>query len=375
MFKTLYMVNFRKVCFMKKIIKYFLFIFIFLIILSIVSKILNPAFDTNVEWYISNSVGDLYKSPKNTLDVMFVGDSCIYTAVSPLEIYNDTGITSFDLSTPGQKLWSSYYLLKEAFKTQKPKVCFIECGEYMMNAEFGRAIDKRAIIDTLKISKNKLDVINDKIYDLSFIEKIGALIPAIEYHSRWQEIDETDIRKNLYKSELTYKGFVYNPTVMAYNGNNKFSKSFHSKHKNSTPTITEDDKKLEKSVSENSQKYFSKIIDLCNQNNCTLILLKIPDVQDWTDEKHNVMEAFSEINNLTFIDLNYNDSNISIDWSTDSSDSGYHLNIKGAQKVSKYLAKYLKENFNLDSHKNDPNYDSWNTAYDNYCQIISSQQI
>ncbi len=209
---------------------------------------------------------------------------------------------------------------------------------------------------------------------MSFIEKIGALIPAVEYHSRWQKIDETDIRKNLYKNEITYKGFVYNPVANAYKGKNKFNKNYKSEYKNSSSTITEDDKNLEKSISENSAKYLSKIIDLCKQNDCTLILLKIPDVQDWTDEKHNVVEAFAKINNLNFIDLNYNTSDLNIDWSTDSSDSGYHLNIQGAQKVSKYLANYLKENFELKNHKEDPSYNSWTTAYENYYQKISSSK-
>ena len=129
---------------MKKIIKYFLFFLIFILILSILSKILNPAFGINDKWFVSNSVNDLYKNPKNSFDVLFVGDSCVYTAVSPLEIYNETGITSFDLSTPGQKLWSSYYLLNEAFKTQKPKICFIECGEYMLNKEIRKSYRQKS---------------------------------------------------------------------------------------------------------------------------------------------------------------------------------------------------------------------------------------
>lgn len=350
---------------MKKIIiKYFLFILIFLIILSIISEILNPAFGHNDEWFVSNTVNDLYKSPKNSLDVLFVGDSCIYNAVSPLEIYNETGITSFDLSTPGQKMWSSYYLLNEAFKTQKPKVCFVECGEYLLNSEFGRAIDKRAIIDTLKLSSNKINVINDKIYNLSFIEKLGALVPAIEYHSRWKEIDANDVRKNLYKGEQTYKGFVFNSKTKAYNGNKKFN----DKHKND---IAQNN--TENAVSDNFKKYFEKTVDLCNKNNCTLILIKIPDIQDWTDEKHSQVEAFSKTNNIPFIDLNYNNQDLNINWSEDSSDSGYHLNLRGAQKVSKYLANYLKENFNLENHKNDPNYSSWSLAYENYCNAISCQ--
>ena len=357
---------------MKRIIKYFLFIFIFLILLSVVSKLLNPAFGFNDEWYITNSVGDLYKSPKNSLDVLLVGDSCIYSALSPLEIYNETGIASFNLSTPGQKMWSSYYLLKEAFKTQKPKVCFLECGEYLVNTEFGRAIDKRAIIDTLKLSKNKLDVINDKIYNLSFIEKVGALIPAIEYHSRWQEFNGSDIRKVLAKSQQTYKGFIYNPVVEPYTGDKKLSNTIPFESKNDALTITENDITLANAVSENSKKYFDKIIELCKQNNCTLILIKVPDIQDWSDEKHNQVEAFAKINNITFVDLNYcNDPNFNIDWTTDSSDSGYHLNIKGATKSTKLFAKYLKENFDLPNHKNDSNYNSWNLAYENYFKEIT----
>lgn len=177
----------------------------------------------------------------------------------------------------------------------------------------------------------------------------------------------------MYKSELTYKGFVYNPDVKAYSGQNKFNKNYKYEYKNSSSTITEEDKALEKSVSGNSAKYLSKIIELCKQNNCTLILLKIPDIQDWNDDKHNTIKAYAEVNNLAFIDLNYDNTNFSIDWSTDSSDSGYHLNIHGAQKVSKYLADYLKENFELESHKDDPNYSSWSTAYENYCNNISSK--
>lgn len=358
---------------MKKIIKYILFVFIFLVILSVVSSILNPAHGYD-EWYVSNTVSDFYRQRKNSIDAIFLGNSCIYSSVSPLEIFNENGIVTFDLSTPGQKVWSSYYLLKEAFKTQSPKVCFIECGEFMANKEQGKLLDKRNVIDSIKLSKNKLDVINDDIYNLSFIEKLGAIVPAIEYHSRWQDINERDIRKNISKEEMTYKGFVIDTQTKAYTGEDKFSDNISANENfenKKSSKITENDEELANGISSNARKYLNKMRELCKENNCELVIIKIPEPQYWNDGLHDRVESYSKIHQLRFLDLNYAEEDLKIDWNTDTTDSGYHLNIKGAKKVSDYLAKFLKDNYNLENHKEDSNFSNWNTFYESYCNAIS----
>ena len=54
--------------------------------------------------------------------------------------------------------------------------------------------------------------------------------------------------------------------------------------------------------------------------------------------------------------MNYDDYNLNFD--RDFQDSS-HLNYNGADKFTRYLGKYLKENYDLPDRRNDPKYYSW----------------
>ena len=62
---------------------------------------------------------------------------------------------------------------------------------------------------------------------------------------------------------------------------------------------------------------------------------------------------------LTYIDMNLFPGLVGINWKTDSLDYGDHLNLSGAEKVTKYLGKYLAENENLTDHRLEEAYRSW----------------
>ena len=47
---------------------------------------------------------------------------------------------------------------------------------------------------------------------------------------------------------------------------------------------------------------------------------------------------------------------IGIDYSTDTYDAGLHLNLAGAEKLSKYFGEYLIENYDLTDYREDPEY-------------------
>ena len=44
---------------------------------------------------------------------------------------------------------------------------------------------------------------------------------------------------------------------------------------------------------------------------------------------------------------------IGIDFTTDTFDYGQHLNVQGAEKLSKYLGRVLDNRYNLDDHRSD----------------------
>lgn len=378
---------------MKKLLKITLFIIIFILLLSFFDKLFNPT-GTFKEWYQSNGVLELYYQPKDSIDVLFLGDSSVYSGVSPLEIYEPIGVTGFSYSTPNQKVWSSYYFLKEAQKSQKPKLVFLETGEFWVSSKSQTGLGIRRAIDSLKFSKNKIDMINDSDYNLSNYEKLESIFPALRYHSRWSQLDEFDIRKFIQKNQGTYKGFILGKNIQKYEGNknkekkqddinitnedatnnnlnqNELNNANRAKReKNSNADLNnKKDKNLEEqgdTFPDEVKDKLDKIKQLCDSNNCELVLFSMPTPIDWSEEKSKEISSYAKEKNIKFVDLNI-DSKIQIDWNEDYQDAGYHLNIYGAQKVGKFLANYIKDNWNLEDHRKDDKYAKWNEILKDY---------
>src|SRR5574344_124923 len=355
---------------MKNAIKVLIFVSIFLIILHCIGSILNTT-GTFKEWYQSNAITDFYKQKNNTIDVMFIGNSEIYSSISPLEIYKNNGITGYALSKPGQKIWSSYYFLIETSKTQSPKVMFLSVGDFFSDVESQDEMSKRKAIDSLKLSKNKINMILDKDYNFSNYEKLSCIFPAIRYHSRWSKITEQDIRKIVKKNEETYKGYLISYIKNSYKGKNtKISRK--NKENSNFRAKGEEDKEISPEVKEK----LYKIKNIYKKNNCKLILFKAPEPTIWNEDKHEIIYNFAEENGLEFLDFNQ-DGIVEIDWKNDTYDGGNHLNENGAEKVSFYIGEYLKEKYKLTNHKNDNEYKEWDKLvlkYEEVKQAIKLKQ-
>lgn len=338
---------------MKNYIRAIIFIIIFIILFCGIGVIFNPTGSFN-EWYQSYSEVEFYKQKKDTMDYIYMGNSCVYTGVSPLEIYKTIGVTGYTLATPGQKTWASYYWAKEVFKYQKPKAIFLEVGEAFETREGNTELFTRRAIDSMKFSKNKLDMIYDPDFELSNYDKLSCIFPILRYHSRWTELNEGDFRKLLLKDKNTYLGFLINKDTKQYNG--KFDKNGRKKYKNKTEETTTSNLQH---ITDEARKKLDKIVSLCKENNSELVLMKIPEPKLWTPEKNQAISDYAKENNLKFIDLNY-DENVNINWKKDTYDAGDHLNLDGAQEVAKGLSNFIKNNFEIQDHRNDASYQEWN---------------
>ena len=90
-----------------------------------------------------------------------------------------------------------------------------------------------------------------------------------------------------------------------------------------------------------------------------MLLIEIPSAESWSKDLSNKTEDFAKEHNLEFIDMNLNASEFGFDWKTDTSDGGDHLNVYGAEKVSKYLGKIIKDKYNITDHRNEKEYEEW----------------
>ena len=348
---------------MKNYIKAFIFITILIIIICLLNRVFSPVGSSEGGWYVAGAMRDMYKQDKNTIDVLYVGDSNVYTGVSPLEIYNNIGVTGFSASTPQQDMIGSYYVIKEFFKKQKPKVVMLETGEFFTLREHFTELGMRSEIDYMNSGIDKLGILNDKCLNLNFTEKLNYLFPIIRFHDRYQRLTEFDIRKLVLKSEISYKGYLYDIKTEKYK----------SKLKNNYQEYKKYEEEHKKSKIENSDlkipDYVNEKIDLltkfCKDNNSELILLTMPVTDDRAIEKHEVIQKYAEEKGIKYVDFNLESEN-PINWETDTQDKGYHLNIKGAEKVGNYISKYLSENFEFENKKDKPEYKKWNEVLQAY---------
>ena len=105
-----------------------LFFLILAVLLGGISRKITKTAEDQEKWvhYRNKSALLLGKEQKNTIDVLILGDSLSYTSFSPLQMWNEYGISAFVGGQSGQNIQESYYMLKKAFKNQKPRLVILE---------------------------------------------------------------------------------------------------------------------------------------------------------------------------------------------------------------------------------------------------------
>ena len=131
---------------MKKVFRNIICSVLFLSILSVLlmtaSAIMKPGKRAGVNSLEDPLTNGVLAERKNTVDVLFLGDSECYSTFIPLKIWNDHGITSYVCGTTEQVLSFSYELLTKAEKKQNPKTVVLET-----NTVFREVTNTKAFIN------------------------------------------------------------------------------------------------------------------------------------------------------------------------------------------------------------------------------------
>ena len=117
--------------------------------------------------------------------------------------------------------------------------------------------------------------------------------------------------------------------------------------------------------------YLERIVTLCEEHDSELMLITVPASSSWNLARHNGVQGFADEYGLTYLDYNMADLNPGIDWRTDTPDGGSHLNVLGAQKLTGALGTYLMENYDLEDHRGQPGFESWDKDAVTYTETIT----
>lgn len=334
-------------------------IIVSLLILFVSSNILIPKWIDHDGNMMSFIIKGFYQEPKNSLDIVFMGNSDVYRGVSPMALYEKTGITSYNFVSAAQRMWIAYPMLEDVVRTQNPKIIFFNVDSFFYTSQ-GTIGSYSKVYDNMPLSKAKIKGVYDPKYEIND-NKIEHIFPIFAYHSRYGELTEDDFKYAFYNYSNPTKGMDLVAVKKPYEGGN----SYMSNYDKSPATIPE--KNIE---------YLDKMNETCKKNGIELILMELPSADSWNMAKHEAVSQYAEARELKFIDLNLDSTieKMNFNWKEDTSDGGDHLNIYGAEKVTTYLAGYLTSNYDFTSHKDDKKYSKWNEQYKEYLNIIEKEK-
>ena len=309
----------------------------------------------------------------NSVQVLFMGASHMSSGISPMQIYKDEKLTTYNLSTSKQPIEGTYYLLKEAFKTQTPKVVVMDVSSLLYDTEedWDNEQGMRYVIDLLPFSMDKIECA--KVY-ASMCKEDGdekfwsALFPFLQYHGRWAELNVGDFVGLSADDTHCLKGAFYSPAIVGSKVKSVEKMNAYLEG----PGADEVDWQV--GVSDNAKDYLRKIKAMCDENGSKLLLTKIPTVafprineSAWTSRKYECIKQLAKEEELDYVDMLY-DTDLALDMKKDYRDKGFHLNYKGIQKTTAFMGKYLMENYSLTPAEN-PEYEADMDKYENICRM------
>ena len=98
-----------------------------------------------------------YNQQEGVDQVLFFGTSHSEFGVSPMEIYEDSGIVSYNLSTSSQPIEVTYHLLKSALETQAPNVVMLDVSSLFFDDTINTAA-WRYVLDGMPFCETKIEM-------------------------------------------------------------------------------------------------------------------------------------------------------------------------------------------------------------------------
>lgn len=280
-----------------------------------------------------------YKQKENTVDVLFLGSSKVFCQIDTGILWDQHGMSAFDLGGAEAPPWNSYFYLKEALKTQNPKVIIYDASIIGFRNEVMFTPESWTIINNYGMKWNE-NRINQLLVNTDGKKQFKSLLfPLNTMHSRYKELVTNDF--NDFKNSINFKGFDYRNTTVPFE----------------TPDMTN---VLEfDPIGEKHEKYLKMIIDLARENNIPIVVMISPYVVSEQEERYfNTVGLICKENNVEFFDFNRMYDAIGLDFATDMAED-IHVNLSGSKKFTEYLGNYIKNNYEIEDHRGDEKYSSW----------------
>lgn len=287
-------------------------------------------------------------------DVLFIGDCEVYSNFSPIKLWQEFGITSAIRGSPQQLIWHSYYMLEDTLRYEKPKVVVFNVLSMKYGEPQSEAYNRLAL-DGMKLSSVKIRAVKASMTEEESL--LSYIFPLLRFHSRWGEISGDDFRYMFSTKQLSHNGFVMRVDASPVD------------------TIPRQQPLEDYSFADVCWDYLDKIRELCENNGIQLVLIKAPTLMPhWYDEWDEQIVRYAGEHGLCYVNMLKETDDIGIDYKTDTFDAGMHLNLSGAEKLSSWFGRYLRENTALPNRRGEAELEEkWSDKIKYYNEMAAAQ--
>lgn len=335
-----------------RITKIICFCMIAVLLVNGLTDLLKPKWLEN-RWKSAKTNLSYYELEKDSAEVVFFGASVISAAADPFQLYEEYGISSYNLGVMSQPMIATYYWFKEALETQNMKLAVIEIKSAGRSSEKSETKARKSY-DYMNWGLNKIEYALDykvaREEPNAELDAWSYLFPLSLYHTRWSELTYDDYDFFLGNNDSYTKGFSVLSTK--FEDRDNFNPEKDAKGKYDGFEVDTDE--IEEPNPVNSD-YLDKLVELAKENNVELLFVKTPD-ERWNAKQHNYIQGVADKNDINFVDMNlksWREENNFI-YREDAADI-IHVNINGAKKVSKFLGQYIVDNYDLTDYREGEN--------------------
>ena len=282
-----------------------------------------------------------YDEDKQSLDIVFLGASEVYSDFAPGCAYQHSGITSYLFATQANSILNYKAQLKNILSRQNPQLIVVELNGalYGNEADVVKEENLRNYADNVPLDCTKLEWISDNVSE----NHQEYLFPILKYHGVWKDIP----------SNMKYQSTIAGDKMRGYNylkGILNETKVFRSPQRSMNSTLSKlADKK--KPLTEIEEKNLRELLQYCKDENLNnVVFVRLPHIVVMrTYERFERSNTIGDIVN----EYGYDYLNLERDIAqTGIQDDKHfynldHLNVYGQKLFTEYLTDYFSKQYGV----------------------------